>query len=128
MIIKLLISTTHCLLLLCTVFSMLGCDSISDANHAPEIHEMFLDSPVVTPGRLVYITVVATDKDGDEIQYAWSCSAGTILVDSGSSHRYDLTSNPCRWAAPDTAGEFVITCVVSDGMDTSSKSITITVT
>ncbi len=112
------------------VLVMSGCDNdpnSSDAvNHAPEIQELFQDSPVVTTNQYVYINAVVVDKDNDEIQYAWSCSAGRILIDSDHG-RYGLASNPCRWRAPDTPGDFVVTCVVSDGMETSSKSLTITV-
>lgn len=127
--IKLGISRTRYLFLLCAGYMISGCDSpISGSpNHAPEIHEMLLETPVVTAGQSIYITAVATDEDGDEIQYAWSSSGGRILIDGGSRRSYDLTSNPCRWEAPDTAGDYEITCFVNDGMDTSSKSIIIAV-
>ncbi|GAI03134.1 unnamed protein product, partial [marine sediment metagenome] len=54
-----------------------------------------------------------------------SCSGGNI--DTGGSW-YGTTTNPARWRSPDTAGTYTITCIVSDGKDTNSKSILITAT
>jgi len=103
-----------------------GCEDCPTCpeNYAPVINEILINPPSVSAGDLVTLTAVVTDKDGDTITYNWSCSGGSIYIAS----LYGTTTNPARWRSPDTAGTYTITCIVSDGKDTSNKSISITVT
>lgn len=110
-----------------------GCDgacdcSVNSQNRPPVIEKILADSPSITPGMMVFLTAVAVDEDGDKINYNWSSSGGTILTGGASDiPNYSPTTNPARWQAPDTSGDYTITCIVSDGKDTNSKSITVTV-
>lgn len=103
-----------------------GCEDCQTCpeNHAPVINEILANPSTVSAGGLSYLTAVATDKDGDTITYHWSFSGGYYPGISG----YGVTTNPTLWRSPDTAGTYTITCIVSDGKDTDSKSISITVT
>ncbi len=93
-------------------------------NHAPVINEILTSPSTFNDGDYI-LTAVATDKDGDTITYHWSCSGGEIRTGLSA---YGITTNPAIWVSPDTAGTYTITCIVSDGKDTDSKSISITVT
>ncbi len=72
----------------------------------------------------VMVTAIASDEDGDEIIYYWSSSAGTF--DTGAS-AYSSTTNPARWHPPNDPGLYTLTCSVSSGGETISKSISIEV-
>lgn len=104
-----------------------GCENCPTCpeNYAPVINEILINPPSVSAGDLVTLTAVVTDKDGDTITYNWSCAGGNIYI---GIPLYGTTTNPARWRSPDTAGTYTITCIVSDGKDTNSKSISITVT
>ncbi len=106
------------------LLSLLGCDSSETAgNHAPVIQEIIIDDPSVTVNQDVIVTAIATDEDGDPITYYWSASEGEII----SYGNYGPTTNPSRWRAPDVLGTYSITCTVSDGLATSSASVSVTV-
>jgi hypothetical protein len=65
---------------------------------------------------MVYCT--ATDRDGDELTYAWEAEAGTI---SG-------TGGTVTYTAPDVPGDYIIVCTVEDGnggsaVDTTAISV-----
>jgi len=103
-----------------------GCEDCPTCleNNAPEIESILINPPIVNTAEIVTLTAVVTDKDNDPIAYHWSCSDGDIYTSSG----YGTTTNPARWISPDTAGAYTVTCIVSDGKDTHTKSISITVT
>ena len=76
----------------------------------------------------IFITVIATEKDGDNLTYNWKCSSGTIWTGGASDiPNYSPTTNPARWRTPSQAGKYTITCTVSDGKDTTTKSLEINV-
>ena len=107
------------------VILLLGDGCLFDSkNHAPEISDILLAPSSITASTDVLVTAVATDKDGDKINYYWSFSAGRIH--ETTPPRYDPTTNPTMWQ-PRSSGNAAITCIVSDGKDKSSKSITVTV-
>ena len=89
-------------------------------NNAPVINNILQNTPNITVNTWVTLTAIATDADGDSLSYFWSCSAG-IIKD------YKTDTNPTEWRSPDVAGEYTVNCTVSDGKETDSKSITITV-
>ncbi len=109
-----------------SVLAYWGCEDCPTCpeNYAPVINEILINPPSVSAGDPVTLTAVVTDKDGDTITYNWSCSGGSIY----STSSYGTTTNPTLWSSPDTAGTYTITCIASDGKDTSNKSISITVT
>lgn len=107
------------------VFVLLSCSNdckspTESQNHAPVIIEIIKDLSEVPTNRWVTLTAIATDKDGDSLTYYWNASAGRIDA-------YETTENPTRWESPSEPGEYTVTCTVSDGKETNSKSISITV-
>lgn len=116
------------LFVLTIVIFVAGCDSGSSGNHPPEVQEISLDDPSVTTSQFVWISAIATDEDGDSIQYKWSASGGKVLTGGGTDvPDYSPTTNPTRWRAPENPGTYTITCTVSDGVETSSSSISVDV-
>ena len=113
------------ILLSVMVFGLLSCSNdckspTESQNHAPMIKEIIKDLSEVPTNRWVTLTAIATDEDGDSLTYYWSASAGRIDA-------YETTENPTRWESPNDPGEYTVTCTVSDGKKTNSKSISITV-
>jgi len=107
-----------------TIFliQFLACNPLeSSKNSKPEIKEItYSPKPAKIP-YAIHITAVATDKDGDDLTYYWSCSAGSF--NDGYSDK-----NPTKWGPGSNGpGNYTITCTVSDGKDTASKSISINV-
>ena len=110
-----------------------SCDSAggSGGNNAPELVEL-LASPEVfslihhVDESGVVVTAVATDPDGDDLTYSWSVSSGNLRNYGG----FSTTTNPAEWFPSNQAGpgSYVVTCIVSDGIDTDSMSLTIEVT
>ncbi len=99
-----------------------ACQNPSDSsgNNKPEIKEISISPLPAKVDDWIYLTAVAVDKDGDNVTYFWSCSAGEFFPG-------ETGKNPTKWKVK-TAGTYIITCTVSDGKDTSSKSISIDVT
>jgi hypothetical protein len=89
------------------------------SNSAPVITDLSFSPINVTPGGSTVISCTANDPDGDIVRYSWNASAGSV---SG-------TGNKVSWMAPSNAGDFGITCVVSDGKGGESKqTVTVSVT
>nr|QNO46209.1 Tol-Pal system protein TolB [Methanosarcinales archaeon ANME-2c ERB4] len=87
-------------------------------NHAPEITSITPEPPVVCPGGSSTITVVASDQDGDELSYSYDCSDGGKISGSGSV---------VTWTAPSVVGTCRVDVTVSDGEESVSDSVDITV-
>lgn len=75
------------------------------ANQPPQISSLTSDPSGILYGGTVTLTCIATDPDGDVVRYSWSASEGSI---SGVGEKV-------TWKAPNKAGNFNITVVVSDG-------------
>jgi hypothetical protein len=84
--------------------------TVSD-NRAPAITSLTSDPVNVMLGGHANIKCVANDPEGDIVRYSWNASEGSI---SGSGSQV-------TWNAPSKAGEFGITCVVSDGKGAEAK-------
>ena len=101
--------------------TILNCSSPANSeNNAPVIEEIILNDVEVFTNSSVTLTAIAIDKDGDDLTYFWSASSGNIAVGY-------ILENPTTWGTPDNPGQYTVTCTVSDGKDTDSKSISITV-
>lgn len=74
-------------------------------NMDPVISSLVADPVTIPPQGKSTITCVATDPDGDVLNYDWKASDGSI-TGSGST---------VTWIAPDREGEFTITVIVDDG-------------
>ena len=92
----------------------------SSGNNQPEIREIFVSPLPVKVDEWTDITAVATDNDGDNLTYFWSSSEGEFSPGK-------TAINPTLWKVL-SAGTHTITCTVSDGKDTASKSISVDVT
>lgn len=76
------------------------------ANHPPVISSLTASPAALQFASTTTLTVVASDPDGDTLQYKWSdANAGTI---SG-------VGNKVSWTSPSKNGNFPITVTVSDG-------------
>ena len=84
-------------------------------NQAPSVTGVTAISTMVAAGGLAVVSVSASDPDGDPLTYVWTSTVGAI-GGSGSS---------VNWLAPSTPGVYAISCVVSDGEDTSPGSVTV---
>ena len=85
---------------------------VSD-NRAPIITSLRSDPANVNLGGHATITCSAQDPEGDIVRYSWNPAEGSI---SGSG-------NKVTWNAPNKAGEFGVTCVVSDGKGAEFKQV-----
>ena len=87
-------------------------------NGPPAITSLKADTDWVTPSSSCNITCNAEDPDGDKLSYEWSGNGGVI---SG-------TGSVVTWTAPDAAGLYNITVVVTDGQGgKDARSLTISV-
>jgi hypothetical protein len=74
------------------------------ANHQPAIASLTAPERVVPSGSC-QIVCNATDRDGDDLSYNWSASAGELNGEGAS----------VTWIAPDSIGSYNITVTVTDG-------------
>lgn len=86
---------------------VLSCaDNTRPKNHVPVISDIVCDPVRIAVADTVIFTVLASDADGDSLNYMWSASAGVFV---------DTAAVSVRWIAPAHSGEYVITVRVSDG-------------
>jgi hypothetical protein len=81
------------------------CDGI---NRDPEITAINLSETNPSVDEQYAVTAVASDPDGDDLEYKWSVSAGggTIAND---------TTNPMQWKTPNATGTYTIEVTITDG-------------
>jgi hypothetical protein len=82
-------------------------------NRAPTISSLTADAYWTLPSGSLNLTCVASDPDGDELSYEWSSSGGDV---SG-------TGAVAKWIAPEEAGIYDITVVVSDDYGRSDTKV-----
>jgi len=95
------------------IISVLACscntedspDPAGPANNLPEITTLSANPDVIGPSGSVTLVCLATDPDGDDLDYVWEVVFGSI-TGSGQS---------VTWQAPDSIGIFTINCTVQDG-------------
>lgn len=78
-------------------------------NGAPVVASLTAVSTTVAAGGLARLTISASDPDGDTLSYVWSSTVG-VLSGTGTS---------VYWLAPSTPGVYTVSCVVSDGADST---------
>lgn len=95
----------------------LSCKSVLP-NHSPLIKS--ISGPdAARVGDTVTLICDASDQDGDQLDYNWTCTSGTLLSSTGKK---------VNWLAPDASGTATVTVNVRDGrggVDTRSKTISI---
>jgi len=74
------------------------------ANHKPVITSLEAAPDTVIVSQSCQIACTATDPDGDELTYGWSASGGGIAGEGAV----------VSWTAPESAGSYNITAMVSD--------------
>jgi hypothetical protein len=88
-------------------------------NTGPAITSLTADTATVLPGDRTLITCVATDPDGDILNYKWEIEAGEITG----------VGDKVTWIAPDIEGDYIITVLIDDGKGGGDmKSISVSVT
>jgi len=91
----------------------------SPENHNPKIHRITANPSEVGIQQNCTLTAVATDEDGDSLNFVWSADGGSFL--DGNS------SNPIVWKAPNTAGDYECRVMVSDGKEVDEDTIVVKV-
>lgn len=81
-----------------------GCTSVS-VDHAPTITELVVNGERIRPSQTCQITCVASDSDGDVLNYRWATNRGSI--EGGGA--------TVNWTAPEVAGTYTVTVSVDDG-------------
>jgi hypothetical protein len=79
--------------------------STPGGNQPPEISSLTASLSGVSYGGSMTVKCIATDPDGDVLDYSWSASGGDISGDGDTA----------TWVAPDKAGNFYISVILSDG-------------
>ena len=99
-----------------------GCDNKNSSpqgstNNPPEIQYVVANPDTLEMGALALISCSASDIDGDELSYVWSCQYGSFPE--------GVTTNSVQWIAPHETGDYMITVTVSDGEITINRTLTI---
>jgi hypothetical protein len=81
------------------------------ANHAPSISGLTADPAALLPSSTTTLTCIASDQDGDAVQYKWEARDGTL---SG-------VGNKVSWTAPNKSGNYSVNVVVSDGKGAETR-------
>ena len=91
-------------------------------NTLPNIDNVKCGVELVTPGSIVANvgSSGATDIDGQELAYTWSCSDDRITVTNITANRFDFQF-PAESVMP-RGTTFTATCIVSDGLESVSKT------
>ncbi len=88
------------------------------SNHRPVIKSITASPKYVEPNGQATITTVASDVDGDSLNYIYTATGGDITG----------TGNRVTWTAPPETGSYNITVVVDDGILASEpESVTVIV-
>ena len=81
------------------------------ANHAPSVTSLTADPTALQFASTTTLTCIASDQDGDPVQYKWEARDGTL---SG-------IGNKVTWTSPSKGGNYSVFVVVSDGKGAESR-------
>ena len=90
-----------------------------EINKPPVILSLTASQYIVDPMESIVITVDATDEQSEALSYSWQATLGSILPPTDSPQ--------VSWKAPSNGGNVTISCTVSDGETSVSRSLNITV-
>ncbi|MCY4490356.1 MAG: PKD domain-containing protein, partial [Thaumarchaeota archaeon] len=79
------------------------------------------DDQTVAPGATVTLSGSGTDPNGDSLSYSWERTSGTSVMLSSTS------SQSPTFTAPTSHGTILFTLTVSDGTNSATDTVTITV-
>ena len=88
-----------------TVYDSLNIDVVEFINHIPVIEKILAHPRKIHIGSNSKINCIATDTDGDLLDFNWDAAFGTI---TGSD-------SAVIWTAPINSGNYFIVCSVNDG-------------
>lgn len=88
-------------------------------NNPPKIQSISANPAKVQTNNITILSVVATDADKDELSYSWSSTFGEFPEGNNN--------NSVKWKAPDIAGNYICSVIVSDCKDITSDSIKVDV-
>ena len=104
--------------LLFTTVLLIGCESTVD-NSTPQGTINTLSTTIYENDE-IELTAIASDLDGDELSYQWSCDCGQFI---GST-----TETSVKWVAPDLPNNSetgIIYLLISDGKDDFATNVTL---
>jgi hypothetical protein len=105
--------------LIVALLSCLICSCENEDNNPPEIIGMTASPDTIFILGVTTITVLATDVDGDRLSYDFYADTGVLANQEG---------NVTMWGAPWAEwGTYSVSCIVSDGKDTVTDSVSILV-
>jgi hypothetical protein len=81
------------------------------ANHPPTITSLTADPPALQFASRTTLTCVASDQDGDSVQYKWEARDGTL---SGEG-------NKVSWTSPSKGGNYSVFVTASDGKGAEAR-------
>jgi len=102
---------------------IIGCgddddDNVGSSKFPPKIEEIQAYGKIITQGTSTPFEVSAIDFDGDPLEFTWEANVGQFDQNTGES---------VVWTAPETPGDANVTVTVSDGFDTVTGTVNITV-
>lgn len=94
-------------------------DPTSWKNQPPVIQSVTANPDTILVNGETTLNSIATDPDGDSLTIEWKAKAGLFpIINTGKS---------VKWKAPDSVGIYPITAFVTDGKDTESDTVYVTV-
>ena len=81
------------------------------ANHPPTITSLTADPPALQFASRTTLTCIASDQDGDAVQYKWEARDGAL---SGEGNRVS-------WTSPSKGGSYSLFVIASDGKGAESR-------
>jgi len=82
-------------------------------NKPPTISNLEAEYISVYPGGASEIRCVASDPEGDTVQFRWSCTGGSLTGDGST----------VAWEAPNDYGDYHIMVFVKDGTEASTEAV-----
>lgn len=92
--------------------AVIALTTVEEINKAPEILAILKGAGYTAPGGTLVLEALATDANGDPLDFTWSASAGSI---SG-------TGNTVQWTAPNSEGICEISLSVADDEGLSDEA------
>ena len=103
-------------LIMLAVLAMLSsaCSSTpeSESNQPPAISSLEAEYVNVYPRAASDVRCIASDADGDEVRFKWSCTGGS----------FNGLGPVVTWEAPDSYGDYHIMVIVKDGKGGSTQA------
>jgi len=100
------------IILIILIISSLASACTISVNQSPKISSLEADTVFVYPKGKAELQCIATDPDGDDMTFKWSCNDGTFTG----------TGPIVTWKAPNAYGDFHIMVIVEDSKGSSSQA------